>query len=150
MKSLGWFAPEDGPTAAPPAPTHPHRKSYMSQYASPGDLQKQRVCLTCRQDHRRELETFFSECLGFLTDRRPAADDAADPVSEGIAAFAFEKFGALAANVMQHWGINSPEELEKAFYEYLKACGSRGGTRRNATFSQSDALNALFRGEFWP
>jgi len=121
----------------------------MSHYASPGDLQQQRRSLTCRQNHRRDLETFFADCLGFLRDTRPAGDDAADFVSEGIAAFAFERFGALAANVMQHWGINSPEELEQAFYQYLKACGSRGGGRK-AAFSQSEALNALFRGDFWP
>ncbi|NQT20788.1 MAG: hypothetical protein HQ592_13860 [Planctomycetes bacterium] len=70
-------------------------------------------------------------------------------LSDGIAAFAFQKFGALAPNVMCHWGIDSPEELEKSFCQYLVACGSRGAGRP-AGFAQSEALQALFRGEFWP
>ena len=108
-----------------------------------------RCCLTRRQNNRRELDQFFSECIYFIGHRNSCRRHAADSLSEGIAAFAFNKFGALASNVLRHWGIDSPEELERCFYEFLKACGSRG-TRRTAGFSQSEALKALFRGDYWP
>ena len=109
---------------------------------------QERLSLTKKQDNRRELGQFFAECIQYL-ELQSATRGKTDSLSEGIAAFAFDKFGALASNVLRHWGINSPDELEHCFYEYLRACGSRG-IGRTAGFSQSEALKALFRGEYWP
>jgi hypothetical protein len=126
-------------------------KSDMSRshFLSMWRLSRERRSLATRQASRHELERFFAECLNFINGRQRQRDHAGDPITEGIAAFAFEKFGSLASNVLQHWGIDSPEELERCFYQYLKACGSRG-CRRGGGFSESDALKALFRGDFWP
>ncbi|HUS59352.1 MAG TPA: hypothetical protein VM141_11935 [Planctomycetota bacterium] len=117
--------------------------------ASGRNPSQERLSLTRKQNNRRELGQFFAECIQFLEVKAACHGQTADPLSEGIAAFAFDRFGALASNVLRHWGINSPDELENCFYEYLRACGSRG-TRRTAGFSQSEALKALFRGDYWP
>jgi len=120
-----------------------------SQNDGLGHPWQERQSLTRKQENRRELDQFFSECLTFISGRQSSGGKAIDSISEGVAAFAFQKFGALASNVLRHWGIGSPEELEQGFVQFLKACGSRG-TKRTAGFSQSEALKALFRGEYWP
>ena len=109
----------------------------------------ERQSLTRKQNNRRELDQFFAECIEFLGYSHARTQHSSDPLSEGVAAFAFDKFGALASNVLRHWGINSPEDLERSFCEFLRACGSHG-SRRTAGFSQSEALKALFRGDYWP
>ena len=107
-----------------------------------------RESLSRKQDNRRELEQFFSDCIRYL-ECRACERGASDSLSDTVAAFAFDKFGTLASCVLHHWGIDSPEELEQSFCEFLQACGSRG-SRRTAGFSQSEALKALFRGDYWP
>jgi len=125
--------------------TRPDRPSSNPSGKSPS---QERLSLARKQRSRRDLDQFFAECIQYL-EVQSAAHGKSDSLSEGIAAFAFDKFGALASNVLRHWGINSPDELERCFCEYLRACGSRS-TGRTAGFSQSEALKALFRGEYWP
>jgi len=107
-----------------------------------------RESLSRKQDSRRELDQFFCDCIRYL-ERSASERSTNDSLSDTVAAFAFHKFGTLASCVLRHWGINSPEELEQSFCEYLRACGSHG-SRRTAGFSQSEALKALFRGDYWP
>ncbi len=119
----------------------PHRLSLKQAW-------QERQSFVKKNSNRQELDRFFDECLTFLrAERSRGAPPGA--LSEGIADFAFEKFGALASNVWRHWGIDSPEELEKSFRQFLRACGSRR-VRRTANFAHSEALKALFRGDFWP
>jgi len=112
-------------------------------------LWSERSSLTRKQTNRRQLEQFFFESVNYLRRRQFSYDDGSNLLSDGIAEFAFKKFGALASNVLRHWGMNSPGELEESFRKFLKACGSIV-VGRSSEFSQSEALNALFRGEYWP
>ena len=119
-----------------------------SDHSSSGQARHERHAFSRKQASRQELDKFFAQCLAFVS-QRACRERRAAVMSDGIASFAFRKFGALAPNVMQHWGIDSPEALEQSFYQYLRACGSRGA-RRTPGFAQSEALKALFRGDFWP
>lgn len=118
-----------------------HRSSFQQ-------TQRDRKAFARKLASRQELDSFFVQCLDFMRSQANRRGQHAGALSDSIAALAFQKFGALAPNVMHHWGIDTPEELEKSFFQYLLACGSRG-VKRSAGFAQSEALQALFRGEFW-
>ena len=120
-----------------------------SHFSSLEPVRRERLHLAKRKAGRQELDRFFSEFLSFLNNGGRRGEDAGRALSDAIAAFAFDKFGALAPNVQQHWGIDSPDDLGKCFCRFLKACGSHG-TRRLVGFAHSEALQALFRGDFWP
>jgi len=119
------------------------------RYSSPEQAWQERRSLAGKQSGRRELDRFFCECLAFMGCKAAGAKNAGGRLSDAIAAVAFKKFGALSPNVMRHWGIDSPEELGRCFCRFLKACSPRG-RGQTASFSESEALKALFRGDFWP